>query len=114
MTFKVFTEAGTIRLMPIEDGKKARREAGGSGALASSVPSVSGVRAKVSSSAVSSTRWASEASRGTRNPVRYQREGAVSSTSASRSEPLAGPIRSSLRASTRRFRTSTGFTGRPR
>ena len=48
-----------------------------------------------SSFAVSSLFWSSPASRGTRNPVRYQRDGAWDRTSASRSEPFSGPTRSS-------------------
>src|SRR5208337_2282375 len=40
--------------------------------------------------------------------ARYQREGAWVRTSASRSEPLSGPIRSRRRASTNPLRTSAG------
>src|SRR5271157_3368737 len=71
-----------------------------------SPPAVGGSR---SSFAVSSLFWASPASRGTRNPVRYQREGAWGRISASSSEPFSGPTRSRRNASTSWLRTSTGF-----
>src|SRR5208282_3149552 len=63
-------------LRPIEEGKNALRAAGGSGVVSSSVASPPAVGGSRSSFAVSSLFWASPASRGTRNPVRYQREGA--------------------------------------
>ena len=54
-------------------------------------------------------------SRGTRNPVRYQREGLCSSRSLARDGSAMGPIRSRIRASTSLWRTSAevmaGLTG---
>ena len=56
--------------------KNALRAAGGSGVVSSSDASPPAAGESRSSFAVSSLLWTSPASRGTRNPVRYQREGA--------------------------------------
>ena len=96
---------GTSTLRPIDDGRNRLRADAGSVGVASSAPPAS-LAASTSSLLSSSTRWRSPASSGTRNPVRYQREGAWGSTSVREPKPSRGPTRSSWRASASLLLTS--------
>ncbi len=100
----------TRKLKPMEDGKKERFAAAGSGVTASSSPPAA-LAWSSSSVPASSERCPSSASSGTRNPVRYQRDGGSGSTSASLPGASPGPTRSRRTASTSCERISTAVIG---
>ena len=99
--------SGTRKLKPIEEGKKPFFAALRSSVDSSASPADSGISPRSSSSSASPPCSGGEPA-GIRKPVRYQFEGRThpGSRSEARSWPAPGPIRSSLRASTRRSRTS--------
>src|SRR5258708_36954649 len=92
-------------LKPIEEAKMRFRAEPRSGGSSSSTPPDS---AESNSSVASSSSFCEDAaSIGTRNPVRYQREGDWDKISFASPNPRRGPTRSSSRDSTSFSRTST-------